>query len=176
MKFICIALASSMMTLAASEITIGQKLPELKGKFLTGRQTTLPGGVSGRVALLIMGFSYDSRFAVESWTKRFREDFDADPQVTVFEIPMIGGMARLGKWFIDGGMRRGTPRADHERVITVYGGTGPWKERLGVSVEEHAYLILLDQKGNIAWRHAGLFDRQVYAALFEYTRKLASGE
>ena len=43
--------------------------------------------------------------------------------MTFFEIPMIGGLARMGKWFIDSGMRRGTPKADHENVITVYGGT-----------------------------------------------------
>ena len=48
---------------------------------------------------------------------------EPNPRVTFFEIPMIGGLARMGKWFIDSGMRRGTPKADHENVITVYGGT-----------------------------------------------------
>ena len=59
-----------------------------------------------RVALLMLGFTYDSRFQVEAWAKRFRQDFGTKPGVTFFEIPMIGGMARMGKWFIDSGMRR----------------------------------------------------------------------
>ena len=42
--------------------------------------------------------------------KRFRQEFEKNPKVTFYEIPMIGGMARLGKWFIDSGMRRGTPQ------------------------------------------------------------------
>ena len=79
----------------------------------------------------MLGFTYDSRFPVEAWAKRFRQDFGAEPGVTFFEIPMIGGMARMGKWFIDSGMRRGTPKADHENVITVYGGTDAWKQRVG---------------------------------------------
>ena len=55
---------------------------------------------------------------------------------------MIGGMARMGKWFIDSGMRRGTPKADQENVITVYGGTDAWKQRVGFGDPKAAYLIL----------------------------------
>ena len=88
----------------------GEPLPPLRGEFLTGRQAQLPDAASGRVALLALGFTYNSRFPVEAWIGRFRKDFGSNPQVTFYEIPMIGGMARLGKWFIDSGMRKGTPR------------------------------------------------------------------
>ena len=37
---------------------------------------------------------------------------------------MIGGLGTLARWFIDSGMRRGTPKADQGNVITVYGGIG----------------------------------------------------
>jgi hypothetical protein len=78
---------------------------------------------------------------------------------------MIGGMARLGKWFIDSGMRKGTPKADYEHVITVYGGTDPWKRRLGFQSPDAAYLVLLDQRGVVHWRHNGAFDQAAYAEL-----------
>jgi hypothetical protein len=166
------AMASS--SFAATEVTIGERLPELRGEYLSGRKAILPGDASGRIALLLLGFSYQSRFAVEAWTNRFREEFEKNPQVTFYEMPMIGGMARLGKWFIDSGMRRGTPKADRENVITVYGGTEAWKQRLGVTAEDWAYLILIDRKGNIAWRHAGLFEPAPFQALAERVRRLAS--
>ncbi len=92
-----------------AELSVGSPLPGLQGEFLTGRAAVLPQAASGRVALLLLGFTYDSRFAVEAWAKEFRKQFGLDPRVTFYEIPMIGGLARLGKWFIDGGMRRGTP-------------------------------------------------------------------
>ena len=172
----CIALVTAMTSLAsaASHLAVGEGLPELRGEYLSGRKAILPQDASGRVALLLFGFSYQSRFAVEAWTKRFREDFEKNPQVTFYEIPMIGGMARLGKWFIDSGMRRGSPRADHEKVITVYGGTEPWRQRLGVNVEDSAYLVVLDQKGSVAWCHAGPFEGAQYEALAVEVRKLAS--
>ena len=172
----CIALVTAMASLsyAASELTAGENMPELRGEYLSGRKAILPKDASGRVALLLFGFTYQSRFPVEAWTKRFREDFEKNPQVTFYEIPMIDGMARLGKWFIDSGMRRGTPKADHENVITVYGGTELWKQRLGVKAEDSAYLVILDQMGNVAWYHAGPFEEAQYEALAVQVRKLAS--
>jgi len=99
---------------------------------------------------------------VEAWVGRFRKDFGDKPEVTFYEVPMIGGMARLGKWFIDSGMRKGTPKKDQENVITVYGGTDPWKHRLGFQSPNAAYLLLLDQHGMVRWRHSGEFDPKAY--------------
>ena len=163
-----ILMASSVM----SVLSPGEPMPPLKGGFLTGRQATLPGAASGRVALLALGFTYDSRFAVEAWVGRFREDFGDNPQVTFYEVPMIGGLARLGKWFIDSGMRKGTPKKDQENVITVYGGTDPWKQRLGFKSPDAAYLVLLDQHGVVRWRHSGVFDEQAYKGLSIQVRAL----
>ncbi len=169
-------LATAITAFAENAFAVGDRLPELKGEFLSGREAMLPAAASGHAALLLFGFSYDSRFAVEAWVKRFRTDFGNHPQVSFYEIPMIGGMARWGKWFIDSGMRRGTPKADQENVITVYGDTKLWRQRLGVSAENFAYLILLDQKGNIAWRHAGPFEDSPYQALSGRVRELVSGK
>jgi hypothetical protein len=153
-----ILMASAMVQV----LSPGEPMPVLKGEFLTGRPAVLPDAASGRVALLALGFTYDSRFAVEAWVGRFRKDFGDNPQVTFYEVPMIGGMARLGKWFIDSGMRKGTPKKDQENVVTVYGGTDPWKHRLDFQSPNAAYLLLLDQHGMVRWRHSGEFDRKAY--------------
>jgi hypothetical protein len=158
----------------AAQLPLAGRLPTLKGEFLTGRDAILPDAASGRVALLTLGFSYDSRFAVEAWVKQFRADFGQEQQVTFYEVPMIGGMAMMGKWFIDGGMRRGTPKADHEHVVTVYGGTGAWKERVGYKAADDAYLILLDKNGLVQWTHSGKFDATAYRGLLEATKRLLS--
>ena len=157
-----------------AELAVGDQLPPLKGEFLSGRTAVLPQAASGRVALLMLGFTYDSRFQVEAWAKRFRQDFGTKPGVTFFEIPMIGGMARMGKWFIDSGMRRGTPKADHENVITVYGGTDEWKQRVGFRDPKAAYLILLGPNGQVVWRYAGSLDEEPYKALSSEVSRLLS--
>ena len=89
---------------------------------------------------------------------------------------MIGGLARMGKWFIDSGMRRGTPKADHENVITVYGGTDPWKQRVGFRDPKAAYLILIGPNGKVVWRYAGSLDEEPYQALSSEVSRLLSCE
>jgi len=158
------------------KLGVGDSLPLLQGEYLNGQRATLPQDSSRRVALLMLGFTYASRFAVEAWAKRFRQDFEKQPTVTFFEIPMIGGLARMGKWFIDNGMRRGTPKADYGNVITVYGGTDIWKQRAGFEDPDAAYLILIDPHGKVAWRHAGGFDEQSYKALASNASRLLTRE
>ncbi|MBZ5584225.1 MAG: hypothetical protein LAQ30_18825 [Acidobacteriia bacterium] len=149
----------------APEIKIGERLPELRGESLTGREAVLPQAAEGRVTLLLLGFTYKSRFAVEAWAERFRARFQSDPRVTFYELPMIGGAARLARWFIDRGMRRGTPEGDHEHVITVYRGVDSWKRRVRFVEPDAAYLILLDRTGKVAWRHQGAFEDSAFQAL-----------
>ncbi len=155
----------SMATLhagrAQQSLRVGDPFPELKGRFLAGRDAALPQAASGKVTLVAMGFTYQSRFPVEAWADWYRKTVGSRTDVTFFEVPMIGGLATLGRWFIDRGMRSGTPVDLHDRVITVYGGTGDWKKRLSYSPEhkDDAYLIVLDTQGVVRWLHHGGFDQ-----------------
>ena len=146
---------------AEQTLQVGDRLPTLTGQFLTGRDAVLPRAASGKIALVAMGFTYQSRFPVEAWGRWFRAAMGPTPDVTFFEVPMIGGFATLGRWFIDRGMRSGTPSELHDHVITVYGGTGAWKTQLSYSSEykDDAYLIVLDGEGIVRWLHHGPFDQ-----------------
>jgi hypothetical protein len=145
----------------AESLRVGERLPMLTGQFLSGRDAALPGASSGKVALVAMGFTYKSRFPVEAWGSWYRATIGSRPDVTFFEVPMIGGLSTLGRWFIDRGMRSGTPAELYEQVITVYGGTGDWKRRLSYARghEDDAYLIVLDRDGVVRGLHHGWFDQ-----------------
>lgn len=137
---------------------------------------TLPAAAAGKTALLLMGFTYGSRHAVEPWGEWFRTTIGERPGVTFFEMPMIGGMAKLGRWFIDRGMRKGTPANLHENVITVYGGTGDWKRRLGVTAanQDDAFLVVLDPQGVVRWTHHGPFEMETARTLQDALAEVAA--
>ena len=141
-------------------LRVGDPLPELQGQTLTGRTAVLPQAAAGKVTLVAMGFTYSSRYAVEAWAEWYRTMIDLKTDVTFFEVPMIGGLATFGRWFIDRGMRNGTPVELHDQVITVYQGTDDWKKRLSYSADhkDDAYLIVFDRAGVVRWLHHGAFD------------------
>ncbi len=174
-------LVMSMTTLQADPIPeslrVGGRLPVLKGQFLSGRDAELPLASSGKVTLVAMGFTYKSRFPVEAWGSWYRATIGSRTDVTFFEVPMIGGAATLGRWFIDRGMRSGTPAELHEHVITVYGGTGDWKKRVAYSAEreDDAYLIVLDKDGVVQWLHHGGFEQARADELQALLTSLADG-
>ena len=150
----------------------GGELPKLRGELLSGRSIVLPDSVRGSALLLLLGFTYESRHDVEAWAERFRRDFGLDSKIVCCEIPVIGGAARLARPFIDGGMRRGTPRALHERVITLYRDAGEWKQRVGFAERDVAYVLLVDRRGRVVWQVRGPFGEEAYAALAGRVRDL----
>ena len=135
----------------AVPLAVGQRMPLLKGDLLTGKPGLLPDQAAGLTTLVLLGFSYDSRFQVEAWAEKFKARYGAAADVTLFEVPMMGSAARLGRWFIDSGMRKNTPRELHGRVMTVYGGNDDWKARVGFSAPHDAYLVLIDRQGIVRW-------------------------
>jgi hypothetical protein len=151
----------------AGPLAIGDAFPRLEAEFLSGRKAVLPDAVAGKSALVMMGFTYDSRFEIEKWAEHVRQEYRANDRVTFFEVPVIGGMGRMAKWFIDSGMRKGTPKELHENVITVYGGADRWKQAMGFSQaqEDAAYLALLGPDGRVRWLHRGGFSDVAMAAL-----------
>jgi hypothetical protein len=158
---IVMSIATLQAGAAQESLRVGDRLPVLKGQFLSGRDAELPRASLGKVAFVAMGFTYKSRFPVEAWGRWYRANIGSRTDVTFFEVPMIGGLATLGRWFIDRGMRSSTPVELHDRVITVYKGTGDWKKRLAYSAdrEDDAYLIVLDRDGLVQWLHHGGFDQ-----------------
>ena len=171
------AMATLRAGAAQDPLRVGDRMPELKGQTLTARTALLPRTSAGRVTLVAMGFTYKSRFPVEAWAGWYRTTIDPATRVTFFEVPMIGGMATLGRWFINRGMRSGTPAELHDHVITVYGDTGDWKQRLSYSTghEDDAYLIVFDTQGVVRWLHHGAFDQAQADDLLRVLTSFADG-
>lgn len=157
----------------APTMTIGSLFPTLTGEFLTGREARLPEAAAGQVTLVMLGFTYASRMPVEAWADHVKPAFAGLDRATFYEVPVIGGLARMGRWFIDSGMRRGTPKALHENVITVWGKTDEWKALASVTDDKAAYLFLLGRDGRILWRHTGGFKEAAFAEMLSLARVAA---
>ena len=83
----------------------------------------------------------------------------------------------LGRWFIESGMRNGTPVDLHDQVITVYGDTDEWKQRLSYSLghKDDAYLIVFDREGIVRWLYHGAFDQARADDLLRVLTSFADG-
>ena len=155
---------------------VGQRLPTLEGRTLSGSHVTVPDDAAGKVTLLAMGFTYSSRWDVEAWVDAFRERFGDQPDVTLFEMPMIGGLARLAAPMIDAGMRAGTPADLHDRVVTIYGSMRPIREALGATEDADTWVYLIGRDGRVLIQCAGGPDEAKFDQLLATVRAATAPE
>ncbi len=146
-------------------LAIGDTLPALIGHYLSGRDAHVPAHSRGKQAFLALGFTYKSRLQVEAWSERFRKAHGHATGITFYEVPVMGGAARMARPFIDSGMKKGTPSELHENVITVWQDAGEWKKRMGYQAPDAAYCVLIDAAGVVRWLHAGALDDAAWSAL-----------
>jgi hypothetical protein len=164
LTLVAAAAGAAPVPAGVASLSIGQRMPSLTGDLLSGKPGVLPDLAAGQTTLILLGFSYDSRFQVEAWAEKFRARYGGSQDVNLFEVPMMGSAARLGRWFIDSGMRKNTPAELHGRVMTVYGGNGDWKARVGYSAPDDAYLLLIDRQGIVRWlTHGPVSDGRLQA-------------
>lgn len=159
-------------TIAANPLKPGDPFPELKGELLSGQTATLPNAVKGKIALLVLGFSRESRQETEPWTKRYRAEFAKDDRVACYAVPMIGPGGRFAKLFIMAGMKRDLPKSLHNQFMVVFSDTDPWKARVSLKGQNDAYLILLDGAGTVRWMYNGSLDEGHFQELAATTRRL----
>lgn len=126
----------------------------------------IPEDFAGKPLLLLVGYVQDTQFDIDRW---LFGALDADLDVDLREVPAARGMAaRLASGFIDGGMRRGIPKAEWGAVATTYGATAESiAEVTGTESPRNARVILLDGAGVIRWFHDQGFSAGTLIALRE---------
>jgi hypothetical protein len=153
------------LLLATAPVERGAILPVLRAEALSGRVIELPSAARGRVALVAFGFTRGSGDAIEAWGDRFRQAYGADSTFVCYEIPVLGGLARLAAPMIRRGMRKGSRAAHQDDVLLLWNNTSDWKQRLGYESGDAPHLVLLDREGRIRWRHAGAPDESSWSGL-----------
>lgn len=135
---------------------VGEPFPPIEADALTevdgAPAVNIPGDFAGAPLLLLVGYVQDTQFDIDRWLFGV---MDAALEVTLREVPAARGMgARLASGFIDGGMRKGIPRAEWGAVVTTYGKTADKIANLtGTEYPRNARVLLLDGQGVVRWFH-----------------------
>jgi hypothetical protein len=151
----------------------GIRFPTITAPSLDGTPVTLPEGVRGRVALVVIAFEQAVQAQIDSWVGPFEAAFKTNPGVVVYEVPMIdSALWRVMRGMIDAGMRAGIPKQRQAFVVTYYGASEPYREALGMDDRSLAYLFLLDGEGTIRWSASGYASPERVHALIERASSL----
>lgn len=136
----------------------GEAFPTVVGQSLEKERREFPASLSGRPAVLLVGYRQAAQFDIDRWLMGLLQ---GEVNAQIVEIPTIPGLVPTvsSKW-IDDGMRAGIPREDWGSVVTLYGRAArPVANLTGTENGQLARVIVLDSHGNILW-----FDDEGYSA------------
>lgn len=131
--------------------------PPLRAENLAGEVLELPGGLAGRLNLVILAFIRGHRVQIETWEKCLQRLETSYPDFHYYELPVIARSIRreMGN-AIDEGMRAGVPDPKHRgRIVTLYLEKEAFNRHLGIADESRIQLRLLDRGGRVHWSASG---------------------
>ncbi len=132
------------------------KLPNVTGSNLLRQKVELPADLRGKTNLLFIAFYQWQQMEVDTWVSLAQEIEQTQPGFHFYELPTIQRRNMLSQAFINEGMRAGIPdRAARERTITLYIDKPTFQRVLDIPDEDHIYILLVDQVGNILWQARG---------------------
>jgi hypothetical protein len=128
---------------------VGEIFPSVKGQALSGEEWTIPNGMQGKQAILLVGYKQDTQFDIDRWLIGLDMKSVETP---TYEIPTIAGLfPRMFATKIDAGMRRGIPKELWKGVITIYKDGETVQKFTGNERPNNARVILLDTDGKILY-------------------------
>jgi hypothetical protein len=109
-----------LFTQAALALPTWAAFPDFRAKDLDGAAVTARSH-RGQTTLYLIGFTYEQRAEVETWTKALPNWLGQVKPVTpvrVVQMPVLSGPGVWARPFIESGLAKHTPKADRSNVMT----------------------------------------------------------
>jgi hypothetical protein len=155
-------LRSAVLVLTASLLTIpgaARQFPHLEEESLAGQKVVLPELVSGKIAVLVLGFSRASSTPTGAWAKRAQEEFGKNPGFALYQLAVIEEAPSFIRGMIISGMKKGMPDAQRAYVVPVVHQESELKKLVSFKQPDDAYVVVLDRNSSIMYQtHAARAD------------------
>jgi hypothetical protein len=162
----------AMSWLAASDGAIAARIPEVQATSLSNEPVNLPEALQGKVGVLVLGFSRDSRVADSAWGKRLAADYRESPTVWCYEMPVLAGAPRMIRGLIVKSMKSSVPASEQGRFVVILDNEAAWKTVAHYGRPDDPYVLVVDSQGNVVWQTQGVLTDAGYVALKERVEAL----
>ncbi len=132
-----------------------QQFPRLQEENLAAQQVVLPDAASGKIAVLVLGFSHASSAPAGAWAKRVRSDFGKAPGFELYQLAVLEGAPKMFRGMIISGIKKGVPDNERANFIAVLHNAEQLQKLVRFKAEDDAYIVVLDRSGTVAYQTHG---------------------
>lgn len=156
-------LALLCLSIAAS--CSAERIPELRAATLAGPTIALPADLSGRTAILMLGFSKKSSEEIKPWADAVFRDFNPQARTLAYEMPVLEDVPSFIRGMVIKSIRKPLTEPERARFVPILENEAAWKKVAHFSAPDGAYILLIDSTGEVRWQTAGPFDQSKLDAL-----------
>jgi hypothetical protein len=161
--------ASALGQPGPSPLKSGDALPPLAGQTVTGKQLNLPLAAGDTRAVIIFSFSRAAGRDAQNWAQRLSKD---DPHLPLYTVIFLEAVPRLFRSMVVSEIRSGMPSAMWDRTLLLYQQQSFWEQRLHVTDERYASVIVFGPGGHIQSITSEPFADSLYLELRKQLRAL----
>jgi len=151
----------------------GQTLPKTEEETLSGEKVNLQTALSGKVGILVLGFSQKSKEQSKVWGKDVLAEFRGDNSIVIFQMAVLEAVPRLVRGMVLHGMKKDVPADVQPHFLPILHNEQQWKELTQFSAADDAYILVVDREQKVVWRDHGPLDPTRKVALVEKIRQLS---
>ncbi len=174
-----LGLALICLLLDLSSIATAQNyppMPSIEGESFSGRKVVIPGNLSGKIGVLVLGFSKASKTQTAAWADRIEADFGTQPAIALYQLPVLEDVPSLVRGMVISSIRKSVPEKKREQFVPVLHGEKELKGAVHFQEKDDAYLILLDRNGAIVDQTHGAPNDERYSRLREHIKSLLNSK
>lgn len=152
----CVAFLAT--SLAQSVPQMPPRMPKTEGESLAGRKVVLPDAASGKIAVLVFGFTKASKVQTSAWASKLQADFGTRTDFELYQLPVLESVPRMVRGMVISGMRKGVAGDKRDHFVPLLRGEAELKKLVGYKEADDAYLVVLGRAGNILEQNHGAPD------------------
>ncbi len=137
-----------VLTIAAS-IALGATMPHTGLETLSGKSIVLPDALSGRPAILVVGFTKRSQSQTAAWGTQLTKDYGNEPRLQRLSVAVLDDVPNFVRGMVISGIRGGVPPEQHDAFLLLFHDQKPWKDLMDFKAPDDAYVILIDAASKI---------------------------
>ena len=143
-----------------------EQIPVTGGVTLSGQAVQVPGSLTARHSLLIIGFTAKSGAACNAWMKRVRPEVCAsDSSAACYQIAVLASVPRLVRGLVLRAMKKGTDAQEQRSFLPIFEKEKEWKGAAGYAEPDDAYVLVVSRSGEVEWKTHGVPSEERFARL-----------
>ncbi|MYD91570.1 MAG: hypothetical protein F4Y08_14780 [Caldilineaceae bacterium SB0662_bin_9] len=142
------------------------RFPEVAGRDIDGNDFVVPTDFAGNLNLVLMAFTREHQYDVNTWLPHARELESSRQGFRVYEVPTLWEMNWFQRRQLDFWMSTGIqdPLA-RATTITLYTDLQAMQAALAIPDFDTIQVLLIDRDGLVVWRSEGTFSKAKFEDL-----------